>query len=357
MLMSVTHALTDGPVLAFLAAGMLALERGQDRLAAGLLAAAGLVRETSVLLGAAFLPPAAREERSFSRAALLAAVAVVPAAAWAVAVRAHYGASHAASNFGVPLAGLVEKVKEIHSVWSVMGYGATRMELLVVVALVTQIGYLLARPRLDSPWWRIGAAFSILALLVGPPAWEGSPGAISRVALPLTLAFNVLCPRTRAGLALLLIGNVSVLSAGKSLTPPPRPHTLFAEGIRCEYGDGWLTPLRSGTHTKRGAVGPATMRLHNPTGRTLAIALEFDIDANESRSVTLRAGDLERTIELTASRRSHVRFGPLSLPPGETAVDWVTPPPVGADAAPGSRFRAFFLRDLRIEIVGGASAG
>ena len=48
-------------------------------------------------------------------------------------------------------------------------------------------------------------------LVVGPAVWDGIPGAITRVVLPMTLAFNILVPRHRWFLPLWVLGNANLL--------------------------------------------------------------------------------------------------------------------------------------------------
>ena len=44
---------------------------------------------------------------------------------------------------------------------------------------------------------RVGVAYVVLMVVLGPDVWGGYPGAALRVVLPMTIAFNLLLPRTR----------------------------------------------------------------------------------------------------------------------------------------------------------------
>ena len=72
------------------------------------------------------------------------------------------------------------------------------MTLLVVIALTTQVVYLGWTRDWKDPWWRLAAAYAALMLVVDYVVWDGTPGAITRVVLPLTFGFNTLL-RARAG--------------------------------------------------------------------------------------------------------------------------------------------------------------
>jgi hypothetical protein len=107
-----------------------------------------------------------------------------------------------------------------------------------------QIAYLACRPRWTCPWWRVGAAYALLCLCLGPAVWGGFPGAAVRVLLPMTLAFNVRVVRDRAALAWLLAGNLSILTAIQAPPMPGTAHQLPARGAwyslhRLETDERW----------------------------------------------------------------------------------------------------------------------
>ena len=104
---SVRRALTDLGALALLAGGMLAVERTRGQTGAGLVAAASLARETSLLTLAGIV-----RRPWLSRAnALLLAIAVAPLALWLIYIRWLLGPGDTGwANLTLPLAGLVGKV-------------------------------------------------------------------------------------------------------------------------------------------------------------------------------------------------------------------------------------------------------
>jgi hypothetical protein len=94
--------------------------------------------------------------------------------------------------------------------------------LLAHLALSLQAAYLLWRPRPQDSWWRLGAVFVGLMLLLGTGVWDGHPGASTRILLPLTLAFNILAARDRAAAGWLVGGNLAVLAGVLTLWVVPR---------------------------------------------------------------------------------------------------------------------------------------
>ena len=254
-----------------------------------------------------------------------------------------------ARNFDLPLASYVRKLGEIYDGWRANGFGhPIPGNVWTVIALGTQVGFLLARPKSEKIWWRVGASFSILWLCLGWAVWEGPSPAAARAVLPLTLAFNVLAPRSRGGLALLVAGNLTVLSAAAVLQPPiMAPDEVFAAGVSCSYAEGWHEPESLEGRNWRWASGPATLQFHNPTTETQRITLEFQIASVTDRTVTMRAPDLERSFTFRAApKRLPATFGPFLLPPGDTRVVFTTAEPPWLEEFAGGRRLAFSLEDL-----------
>jgi hypothetical protein len=61
-----------------------------------------------------------------------------------------------------------------------------------------------------SAWLPIGLSYAALGLVAHQVVWNGSPGAITRVALPLAIGFNVLA--RKAPWPVLALGNLGVVS-------------------------------------------------------------------------------------------------------------------------------------------------
>ena len=63
--------------------------------------------------------------------------------------------------------------------------------------------------RERSPWLMLAVTFGVLSLLSHSVVWAGTPGAITRVALPMALGFNVL--GRQASWPVLVLGNLGVV--------------------------------------------------------------------------------------------------------------------------------------------------
>ena len=223
MIASTRLALLDGPSMCLLAAAMALSERGRLWASAGVLGLAGLGRETNVL-GAVGLP-SQMTPRGMVR--LLGALLVValPLLVWQDYIYAIYrGASTVAGaeHITPPLVAYGRKWQSTLvdagrlGAWS--HAGAT---LLVIVALTSQAAYLVWTREWREPWWRLAAAFAVLMLVVDDAVWEGHPGAIVRVVLPLTFGFNVLLRRATVRFwPWYVAGNLHLVTAAISLPAP-----------------------------------------------------------------------------------------------------------------------------------------
>ncbi len=270
---SLRCSLTDGPGLALLALGLLMLETGRLRGAIATFAATILSRETYVLnIAAALTPERFRDRRAWLRAARLIALATLPLLLWIVYVRLATGAPRAAGsrNFALPAFGYFRRWHELLSDSNGEQYllDFRIVGILSQVALTVQVLFLFLRPRFGNAWWRAGAASAALGLVLGPAVWEGFPGSALRVLLPVTVAFNLLVPKGRKWLPILILGNLTILGGLGELRDAP---IYFAQwqvergavySTVMDTGSGWYPPRgepRSRVALVRG-LGP--IRLH-----------------------------------------------------------------------------------------------
>jgi hypothetical protein len=346
MVVSTTRSLTEGPSLLLLAVGMRCLEQNRQRLAAGVLLAAGFVRETSVLAATAFVS-GAKGSRSWIRMLFSVAVCVLPVVLWMGILRMHYG-RFSSGALGLPGAWVPSEMATLASTLRHDGWLAARDEIYVVVSVLVPIGFLVVRPQPTVAWWRVGTAFAILALCRGSAFWDDPLTGVPRTLLPLTLAFNVLAPRTRGGLALLVAGNLTVLSLARSFEVVPTEQTLFPGGLTCSYDSGWNSPEHVRRRAWRWAAGSAVMTFHNPTERSVRADIAFHLRSETSRTVTLRTRDVERSIPLPALRRLPVHFGPFELLPGDTSLTFDTSEPPWTEPGRHGRSLTFAVEDLRL---------
>lgn len=193
LLASVRLSVLDGPSLLLLALAVAAAEQGRGWVTAILTGIAGLGRETN-LLGAAALPRP-RGWRGWLRAAAAIVVVVLPLLVWQDYVWSIYRGTSATEGSGMIAAPFASYLGEWRDTLRGVDRGDLFMagrQLLVLVALTVQATYLAWTRRWTAPWWRLAAAYAVLMFVVHASVWEGYPGAITRVVLPLKLGFNVL---------------------------------------------------------------------------------------------------------------------------------------------------------------------
>ena len=149
----------------------------------------------------------------------------VPLALWLVYL---YFSEHGVTmssgreNLAAPLSALFEKWKETLAEVREFGWTETyaRFSLLSLVSLTTQAIFLMWQREWTAPWWRIGIAYTVLMVFLGPAVWAGDQVAANRVLLPMTVAFNVQLAHTRGSWPLVIFGNLTVLHGLESLRVP-----------------------------------------------------------------------------------------------------------------------------------------
>ncbi|MFT3781401.1 MAG: hypothetical protein QM790_05235 [Nibricoccus sp.] len=216
---SASRALPDLPafLLAFWAIGVPGIT------GALLLGLAGLGRETTLLAWPSRAGEVAQFRGNARKWLIDGAVAVAPLALWMLSLHFRFGGGGAGvdgGNLGTPFSGLGARVREIFTHLSarpVAGVGDFFLHPAVqcgflVVAVLTQVVFLLKHRRIDDPLWRWGILSGILGLCLGWSTWEAFY-TVTRHVLPMHLAFNVLLARSnsRSPWFWLLLGNLHVL--------------------------------------------------------------------------------------------------------------------------------------------------
>ncbi|HTM24926.1 MAG TPA: hypothetical protein VL225_07015 [Vicinamibacterales bacterium] len=64
-----------------------------------------------------------------------------------------------------------------------------------MLPLLVQGAYLVSRPRVQAPWWRVAIGYAVLMLVLDRVLWDPATAAMTRVMLPMTVGFNVLLLR------------------------------------------------------------------------------------------------------------------------------------------------------------------
>ena len=355
-LASVRLALTDLIALVILAWAVFAAEREKDKTAVGALAAAALARETALLGVAGLIERPWLSWKNFVRA--LAVVA--PLALWLGYVRWRVGAADQGwANFTLPLAGFVEKWRaSVGAVATVNDKILAWTTLLATLGLTAQAVFIVARPRLDDRWWRVGAAYVGLMALLGTAVWEDFPGAAMRVLLPLTLAFNILAQRTRAPLAWLLIGNLGVFAGFVAWRDVPYRSQELALVRSAEVaaiarpGEGWFSLERSGAHRWSWTAARGTVVFETwPKSTPVSVRLDFQLRSPAPRIVILRQ-DGREIYRTTVGAVLTAHHAEVQLSPGHATLEFATDTP-GVPEGPNADARslAFALYDLRLSVT------
>jgi hypothetical protein len=154
----------------------------------------GLGRETN-LLGALALP-LPRNRRDWARLAVMGVMAILPLLLWEDYLRSIYrstiaaGADVQVTRPGRELLFTIGGI--VRSVRTAGLFSAAGLELCIVAPLLVQAVFLAVRPRPTAAWWRVGLGYVLLFLILDRVLLSPSTGAITRVMLPMTVAFNVL---------------------------------------------------------------------------------------------------------------------------------------------------------------------
>jgi hypothetical protein len=226
MLHSVRSALLDGPSMLLIALAIAASERQRLFTSAALVGVAGLGRETT-LLATFGLPWPSGRFRLLQLAAALALTAL-PLLLWQDYLRSLYrstsfvGQGQLDQPFLVYLKVLQQTLGEVlRSLRSGAdgGWVLATAKLGVIVCLAVQTAYLAYRREYASPWWRVALPYALLMLMVHKVVWDGYPGAVTRVTIPLAFGFNVLLAREHGPRFWLwyVFGNLHLMAAALML--------------------------------------------------------------------------------------------------------------------------------------------
>lgn len=339
--MSVRNSLVDAPSLLLVALALRWFEDGRRSAGAVTLALAGLGKETS-LLASAGLDVLWRQPRTWWRTAVTVALIAMPLLAWMTYVRLKFGPAEdpGLGNFTLPLAGYWEKLQvSWHDALAADGAELSWATLGVVIALAAQWIFFVVRWRPDDRWWRVGVGFAVMMTFLSTPVWEGYPGAATRVLLPMTLAFNVLVPRSPRWWPLLIAGNLTVAASVFTFSPPHdfyhiRGDADLRAAVRVVPSGGWHGPERHLDEKWRWAGEQAELRIYNTGPVPVGFVMQAKASAvTQPRQLRVSAGGKLLWGETVNEVPRDLRFG-LTLPPGETTLAFVTDRPaekVGTD--------------------------
>jgi hypothetical protein len=192
VLSSVRMALLDGPSMLLVALAIAASERGRLFTSAAIIGAAGLGRETNLLTVLAL--PRPDGWRAWLKLAAALVLAALPFLLWQDYLRSIYRSTSAVGQHVIDRPLLV--YAQVFQQTAARAFGdaslLAALKLGVIVSLGVQTVYLFYRREYASPWWRVAIPYALLMLTVHKVVWDGYPGAVTRVTLPLVFGFNVL---------------------------------------------------------------------------------------------------------------------------------------------------------------------
>lgn len=334
--MSVRHSLTDLPALVLVVVAFTWWEKERRASATAALAAAVLAKETSVLATVLFAKLSDRGLAVWARAALRVLVVVLPVAAWMIYLRYHLGPSESSgfNNFTAPGAGWWQKLGVLVADLRKEGWMTPYWQSFgVFIALTVQGAFLLLWWRPENAWWRLGVMFAVMMLFVSQPVWEGYPGAATRVLLPMSLAFNLLVPKGRKWLPVLLAGNLSVAAGVAELTPPaPDFYRIVGESrsaaaVELVRGEGWYAPEWHRGRSWRWGRESAKVRLVNSSDKPVVVTFDCELSGITNRHFGFRFnGQQLYDAPLYRNAKPH-RLPTFTLPPGVHDVEFATDQP------------------------------
>ena len=211
---SVRQSLVDLPALLLLSLAVQAVERAQPKTASIWGAVGALAKETNLLGSIALVAGEAGHPNRWRRIVGSIVAAAIPFAIWSAYVNArlgNHGQAEGFGNFTWPGAGLVTQIVDCSRNLLAGDFDARfSFGLLGTLALAIQAGCLFRYRQPATAWWRVGVAYAGLMVFLGSWVWSGYWGAC-RVVLPMTIAFNLLVPGSRAFWAWWICGNIALL--------------------------------------------------------------------------------------------------------------------------------------------------
>ncbi|MCX5700947.1 MAG: hypothetical protein NTZ63_05350 [Candidatus Omnitrophica bacterium] len=218
-LVSLARALTDFPAatLSVLAVFLIA----KRKIAAWLLSFAILCKETSGLSLFLLIWPEKNKKVKPCKIILLCSIVIIPIAVWLFYLKLRLNGSPFVgnNNFTLPFLGVISKVvaeggRFFKGLTQLSDFNILNLlfEFICPLSLLVQSLYMIVKPRVSSPFWRLGIGFTVLIFILGNAIWVEQIG-YCRVLLILTFCFNFLIHKDERGIPYVLwyfMGNVGM---------------------------------------------------------------------------------------------------------------------------------------------------
>ncbi len=364
---SFNYALLDGPSLFLILAGAALIESKRPWLGSCVLGLAGLGKETNLLAIAALWKPAATKSKQTLVFCLQALIATLPFALWHGYLLSTSNASNldplGNGNFHLPLVGWFTSALQILKAAGEYGFSSEMLVQYILLATFLAQGiYLIARPKPNRVWWRIGVIFAILMLILGPAVWEGLK-AVPRVVLPLTIAFNLLFSRKRIFLPILIALNSATFVGISSLHIPIAAERFEIVGrsdlafdsekgsySNIKLGEGWYRMVGGPDLYRIWSSGDSVLTYRNPGDLPIRASIHFYTKTISARTLILELnGNQAWQTSLPVSYSAPYSI-PITLVPGENTLRLHSPEPT--DRAPDDlRELSFQLFNYKMELI------
>lgn len=364
---SFSRALLDGPSLCLIAFGALLIETHRSWLGSAILGLAGLGKETNLLSVFALLAPGKLRSNLNLRFFLQASIVILPFVLWFLYVLSSRQTGNSENigsrNFDLPLVAFFSTFLNILKKGGETGFPARMfVEFAILGSLLIQALYLLCRPKWDKVWSRIGFAYAVLMLVMGPAVWEGLHAA-PRVLLPMTIAFNLLFPRKLILLPILIVANTLTFVGLSSFNPlPVAEHFEMADKsnfaydtkthqyFNLEFTKGWSVIEGKQSRYWRWSEGDSEAEFFLPGKRRINAELQFT-----PKTISPREIFIEINGKLLKQLKNESLYGdfhtiPLILQPGNNTLRFYSPTPaerIGDDP----RDLSFALVDYKILLI------
>ncbi len=326
---SIQFALLDGPAMTMIALAVLLAEWNKPWMSALVLGLAGIGKETSILASSLFGLPKNFEPRQILSLALKLSLVVLPLAGWLFYLSLLDTTPNARAlgsnrNFSWPLIGWWTAIQGLHA--KILAGQNLKLSLTTgafLLALPVQAVALLAMRRPSSFWWRVGSVYAVFSFFIGYATWEGLVGSAARLCMPVTVAFNILAPRTFKWLIILAVGNLTTVLGIHAMIqngPPPQYRASASRSSLLSdmtWKSGWYEYEYNLRNYWRWSGGDAAIRIFNRETEVIQAVLRF-----KSRSVAPMEIEISNDEGLVQRFEANLRYGQktevnLSLKPGD----------------------------------------
>jgi hypothetical protein len=356
---SVRLALTDLLAVTLVTASLWLGERGRGKGALGMLAAAGLARETALAGIVALWRGPRHSPRAWLGNFLRTGVVTLPLLVWMIYVRWRAGAAdQGLGNFTWPVVAWLEKWSETAAdyVRHPEFRGLITTTLFATIALTAQAAYLLRRPRWSDGWWRAGLAGVVMMAMLGTAVWEGHPGAVTRVLLPMSVAFAVLVVRERANWGWVATGSLTVFSGVLALWQVPHEPRELAAGrfsggaFVAQIEDGWFGIERQKYAVWSWAANEGTLNLETSPRATAPLRVRLKVNAITPREIEVRCGGAVLFRGNVTSQSAWLDLPAVpAVAPGRLRLELRSvAPPLPESNQPGARALGFALHGVEL---------